>query len=116
LAGVGRETAPHRVPDGREVRGSLRVLSCTLLQLSCSARHLPLLAFHPVGQHIVCLFVWTNIFSISAAIPNLACILIPDSALRGLSMDRESSDSMFIWHDANLTDRCTIASREGAQG
>lgn len=56
LAGVGRETAPHRVPDGREVRGSLRMLSCTLLQLSCSARHLPLLAFHPVGQLIVCLF------------------------------------------------------------
>jgi hypothetical protein len=56
LAGAGRETAPHRVPDGREVRGSLRVLSCTLLQLSCSARHLPLLAFHPVGQLIVCLF------------------------------------------------------------
>ena len=56
LAGVRRETALYRVPDGREVRGSMRVFSCTLLQLSCSARHLPLLAFHPAGQNIVCLF------------------------------------------------------------
>jgi hypothetical protein len=37
-------------------QGNMRVFSCTLLQHSCSARHLPLLTFHPAGRNIVCLF------------------------------------------------------------
>jgi hypothetical protein len=85
--------APHRVPDGREVRGA-----CACFHALFSNSH----ALHDISPFWLFIRRGRILFACLdeqrlylGHYPECCCILIPEMALGGLSLDRECSDSMF---------------------
>lgn len=102
LAGVGREAAPHRVPDIRGESGELARAFMHCFPLSSSARHLPLFAFVLWGS--------TALFgrAISVSWPSSRILLhigtrvgAQRSAQSLILLGRNASDSMSTWHEAD---------------